>query len=388
MVKDTKLYDILELKPDASESEIKKAYRKLALKYHPDKNPDTGEKFKEIAHAFEILSDEQKRAAYDRFGEEGVSEGGMGMSAEDIFSSFFGGSMFGGRHGPGRPSGPRKSKPLQHMLKVSLEELYNGKTTKLSLNKNVKCPKCQGRGGKEGAVKSCQTCSGTGVRLIVRQLGPSMLQQIQQPCNECSGTGQVIKEKDKCTSCKGKKFVSERKVLEVHIAKGMKNHQKIVFAGEADYQPGYDEPGDVIIILEEKPHERFIRRGDDLFYSANVDLLTALAGGNLYIRHLDDRYLKVSITPGESIKPGDMKALIGYGMPSYRHHNFGNMYVQFNIEFPPPNWADSATITMLENILPPRQTPAKVDETSVEEADFTALNANEKAKLEQNKING
>ena len=227
----------------------------------------------------------------------------MGMSAEDIFSSFFGGSMFG-RPGAGRPSGPRKSKPLQHMLKVSLEELYTGKTTKLSLNKNVKCSKCQGRGGKEGAVKTCQTCSGTGVRLIVRHLGPSMIQQIQQPCNECSGSGQVIKEKDKCTQCKGKKFVSERKVLEVHIGKGMKNHQKIVFAGEADYQPGYEEPGDVIIILEEKTHDRFTRRGDDLFYSAKVDLLTALAGGNLYIKHLDDRYVKVSITPGESIKPG------------------------------------------------------------------------------------
>jgi DnaJ homolog subfamily A member 2 len=226
----------------------------------------------------------------------------MGMSAEDIFSSFFGGSMFG--RPPGRQNGPRKSKPLQHILKVSLEDLYMGKTTKLSLNKNVKCPTCQGRGGKEGAVKTCSSCNGSGVRLIVRQLGP-MIQQIQQPCGDCSGEGQVIKEQDKCKKCKGRKFVNERKVLEVHIGKGMKHHQKITFPGEADYQPGCDEAGDVIIILEEKqPHDRFIRRGDDLFHIAKVDLLTALAGGNFYIKHLDDRFVKVTIQPGEVVKPG------------------------------------------------------------------------------------
>lgn len=225
-----------------------------------------------------------------------------GMSAEDLFSSFFGGNVFGG--GRSR-QGPRKGKNLKHVLKVTLEDLYLGKTSKLSLNKNVICSKCEGRGGKEGAVKKCSNCNGTGVRVLLRTLGP-MVQQIQQPCDTCGGEGEIIKDKDKCKNCSGKKIVSERKVLEVHIDKGMKNGQEITFAGEADQSPGV-EPGDVIIQIEEKSHDRFQRRGNDLYYTAKINLLTALAGGQFAIKHLDERYLVVNIEPGEVIKPGKLQ---------------------------------------------------------------------------------
>ncbi|CAG8574630.1 15049_t:CDS:2 [Funneliformis caledonium] len=370
MVKDTKLYDILEVAPNASEAEIKKAYRKLALKYHPDKNPDTGDKFKEIGHAFEILSEREKRDIYDQFGEEGLSnDGGMGgMSAEDLFSSFFGGNVFG--RGP-RP-GPRKGKNLKHVLKVTLEDLYSGKTSKLSLNKNVICSKCEGRGGKEGSVKKCSTCDGTGVKIIMRTLGP-MVQQIQQSCPSCGGEGEVIREKDKCKSCQGKKIVNERKVLEVHIDKGMRNGQEITFSGEADQSPGI-EPGDVIIQIEEKPHERFQRRGDDLYFTAKIDLLTALAGGQFMVKHLDEKYLVVNIDAGEVIKPGQLKSIPQHGMPSYRHHDYGTLFVQFEIEFPPSYWTDKQNILSLESILPARQPLPIPNDANTEEVELMAMN--------------
>lgn len=138
---------------------------------------------------------------------------------------------------------------------------------------------------------------------MLRQLGP-MMQQIQQPCTECEGTGEMMNPKDRCKTCSGKKTTQERKVLEVHIDKGMKGGQQIKFAGESDQQPG-TIPGDVIIVIEEKPHPRFERKGDDLFYNAKIDLLTALAGGDFAIEHLDEHALHVTIVPGEVIKPGE-----------------------------------------------------------------------------------
>ncbi|CAG8587595.1 10214_t:CDS:2 [Acaulospora colombiana] len=372
MVKETKFYDILEIKPDASENEIKKAYKKLALKYHPDKNPDTGEKFKEIAHAFEILSDSQKREIYDRYGEEGLSnEGGMGMSPEDLFASFFGGGVFGGRS---RSTGPKKGKNFKHALKVSLEDFYNGKTTKLSLNKDVICNTCEGRGGKEGAVKKCTSCDGTGYKVHLRTLGP-MVQQIQQQCNECHGQGEIIREKDRCKTCNGKKVINERKVLEVHIEKGMKNGQGITFYGEADQAPGI-EPGDVIIYLEEKPHDRFIRKGDDLVHTAKIDLLTSLAGGSFYIEHLDNRVLEVKINPFEAIKQNEIKAIPSQGMPSHRHHTFGTLYIKFDIEFPERNWTDDVNkLNLLRDILPLScvQNPPNTDH--IEQVELSSLDS-------------
>ncbi len=202
-----------------------------------------------------------------------------------------------------RQQGPRKGKDLVHRISVSLEDLYKGKVQKLALSKSVLCKTCDGLGGKKGAVKECNSCHGAGVRVTLRQLGP-MVQQIQQPCGDCSGTGEIIDPKHKCKICLGKKVNQERKVLEVHIDKGMKSGHQVKFPGESDQAPGV-EPGDVIFVVEEKEHARFQRKGDDLFIEAKVDLLTALAGGEFVIEHLDERFLKVTVVPGEIIKPGE-----------------------------------------------------------------------------------
>ncbi|KAJ9625037.1 Type I HSP40 co-chaperone [Taxawa tesnikishii (nom. ined.)] len=366
MVKDTKFYDILGVAPDASEAQLKSAYRKGALKHHPDKNQhseEAAEKFKDLSHAYEVLSDPQKRQLYDQYGEEGLEQGGMGgagMNAEDLFSQFFGGGGgFGGMFGGGmREQGPKKARTIHHVHKVSLEDIYKGKVSKLALQKSVICPKCEGRGGKEGAVRTCSGCNGQGMKTMMRQMGP-MIQRFQTVCPDCNGEGEIIKDKDRCKQCHGKKTIIERKVLHVHVDKGVQSGTKIDFRGEGDQMPGV-QPGDVQFEIEQKPHPRFQRKGDDLFYQAKIDLLTALAGGAIYIEHLDDRWLTVEIAPGEVIAPGEIKVIRGQGMPSYRHHDFGNLYIQFDVQFPDRlGGPDGEPMSdeqkkMLEAVLPPR----------------------------------
>lgn len=371
----THLYDVLEIKPGATEAEIRKAYRKLAMKFHPDKNshnPDAADKFKEVGHAYEILSDPQKRQIYDQYGEEGLEGGagmGGGMSAEDLFSQFFGGmgggmgNMFSG--GSMQQQGPKRSRDIVHIHKVSLEDLYKGKTSKLALQKSVLCSKCDGRGGKEGAVKKCSGCNGVGMKTMMRQMGP-MIQRFQTVCPDCSGEGEIIRDKDRCKHCHGKKTVQERKVLHVPVDKGMQDGQKITFSGEGDQGPDII-PGDVVFVIEQKKHDRFERKGDDLFYKAEIDLLTALAGGQIVIEHLDERFLQVSILPGEVISPGSVKQITGQGMPSYRHHDMGNLYIHFNVKFPEDNFNTTENILKLEEILPPRNIPMISPDAMVED---------------------
>jgi DnaJ family protein A protein 2 len=171
------------------------------------------------------------------------------------------------------------------------------------------------------------------------------------PCNDCDGTGEIIDPKHKCKVCNAKKVVSERKVLEVHIDKGMKGGQQITFSGESDQAPN-TIPGDVIIVVEEKPHELFRRRGDNLFCEVTIDLLTALGGGELSILHLDERALHVTLKPGEVIKDGALKRIEGQGMPSYRHHELGDLYVKLNVSF--PESIPKELIPHLEQALPAR----------------------------------
>ena len=372
MVKDPKFYEMLGVQPNATDSELKKAYRKLALKYHPDKNPDAGDKFKEISHAYDVLSDPQKREVYDRFGEAGLNGqagGGMGdMMGEDLLSQLFG---FGGGGGSGRrgQSGPRRGKDIGHELKVTLEDLYNGKTSKLALNKTVLCSACEGRGGKEGAVKQCSGCRGQGVRVQLRQLGP-MLQQIQSPCTDCQGTGQMIDPKDRCKQCNGKKVANEKKILEVFIERGMRDGHRIPFKGEGDQGPNI-VPGDVIIVLDCKDHPLYERKGNDLIYKAKVDLLTALAGGEVTMKHLDKRTLRVRMAPGEVIRPGSMKMIVGEGMPVFkRSQDFGNLYVVFEVEFPQDHWTTEENIAKLESILPSRPSAMQINDEEVDDCDF------------------
>lgn len=228
---------------------------------------------------------------------------------QDLFSQLFGGGgfgggggFFGGGGGGSRNQGPRKTKDLVHRVHVTLEDLYKGKTTKLALTRNVICTKCKGKGGKEGAVRTCHSCSGRGIKVTLRQMGP-MIQQIQSACDDCNGLGEVINAKDRCTSCKGKKVLPEKKFLEVHIDKGMKGGQTVQFRGESDQSPTA-EPGDVVIVIEEKAHERFKRQENDLIIEVEIDLLSALAGGQFAIKHLDERVLMVKLEPGEVIKNG------------------------------------------------------------------------------------
>jgi DnaJ homolog subfamily A member 2 len=222
--------------------EIKKAFRKKALKEHPDKGGDP-EKFKELAVAYEVLSDKDKRDLYDKYGEEGVRDGGHGSSGfGDIFDMFGGG---GGMRGGAR-QGPKKGKTVMHPVKATLEDLYNGKSTKVAVNRDRICSKCDGKGGKEGAVQACSGCKGRGMKTTMQMLGPGMYTQRTGPCDDCNGQGEVINEKDKCKTCNGKKVVKEKKILEVQIDKGAPNGEKYVFHGEADEFPGL-EAGDVVI---------------------------------------------------------------------------------------------------------------------------------------------
>ena len=207
---------------------------------------------------------------------------------------FFGGG--GGRRG----KKDNKGKDVIHQLSVTLEDLYNGTTRKLALQKNVICDKCEGRGGKQGAVQKCTTCKGSGSQVILNQLGAGMYQQIHTTCRECDGNGEKINPKDMCKTCNGKKIVHERKILEVHIDKGMEDGQKIHFYGEGDQSPGL-EPGDIIIILEEKDHSIFKRKDMDLFMKMELNLNEALCGFRRTIKTLDNRILVISSLPGKFI---------------------------------------------------------------------------------------
>jgi DnaJ family protein A protein 2 len=387
MVKDTKFYDILGVSPDATEAQLKSAYKKGALKWHPDKNahnPDAADKFKDLSHAYEVLQDSQKRQIYDQYGEEGLEQGGMGggggMAAEDLFAQFFGGGggggPFGNMFGGGmREQGPKKARTISHTHKVSLEDIYRGKVSKLALQKSVICSKCHGVGGKEGAVKKCAGCDGRGMKHMMRQMGP-MIQRFQTVCPDCQGEGEIIRDKDRCKQCNGKKTIIERKVLHVHVDRGVQSGHKIEFRGEGDQLPGV-EPGDVIFEIEQKPHARFQRKGDDLFFHAEIDLLTALAGGQIHIEHLDERWLTVDIIPGECISPGEVKVIRGQGMPSYRHHDHGNLYIQFDVKFPERlGGEDGAPMTpehirALESVLPPRKAPDALPPANAMTEDFT-----------------
>jgi DnaJ family protein A protein 2 len=299
------------------------------------------------------------------------------MNAEDLFAQFFGGGGFGGMFGGGmREQGPKKARTIHHVHKVSLEDIYRGKVSKLALQKSVICAGCDGRGGKEGAVRQCTGCNGSGMKTMMRQMGP-MIQRFQTVCPDCQGEGEIIREKDRCKRCGGKKTVVERKVLHVHVDKGVKNGHKIEFRGEGDQMPGV-LPGDVVFEIEQKPHPRFQRKEDDLFYHAEIDLLTALAGGTVNIEHLDDRWLTVNIQPGEPITPGQIKVIKGQGMPSFRHHEFGNLYIQFDVKF--PQGSELQNIPLLEQVLPPRmpqqQPPA---DSMVEDFDLEDVDASQSA---------
>jgi len=349
----SRYYNLLGVSKNASDAEIKKAHRKACLREHPDKGGDEA-KFKEINEAYDILKDAEKRSIYDRYGEDAAKEaaqgggGGGGGGMSDLFDMLSGG---GGRRGPPQA---RRGEDVVHRLKVTLEELYNGSSRKLSLSRNVKCSTCSGSCTKSGRKYQCETCRGQGVTVQLRPLAPGMMQQVQAPCTRCGGTGYQVPADDQCGSCAGKGLIPEKKVFEVHINKGMKHGEKITLRGEAGCPEPSVLPGDVVFVLEQKEHRFFKRINQappDLILQKTITLSEALCGLHFHIRHLDNRVLQVDTQPGEVIKPDSWKCIDGEGMPIENHpFDKGNLYVQFNVTFP-----DSLTptqVTAIKKVLP------------------------------------
>lgn len=365
MADEDDLYGVLGVSQHSPDSDIKKAYHRLARQYHPDKNPGYEDKFKSIQFAYEVLSNPEKRQMYDQFGISAVKDGG-GDSGASVFTRGFGagGDIFSSLFGGGDPFGRRrraKAETIGIPLEVTMEELYIGATKSVEYKRKVLCKPCSGTGGrKAGSVTRCRKCSGTGISVTHRPIGHQMVQQIQSTCTDCGGTGDFVREKDRCKKCKGKKLNEVDYKLEVPVSPGMKHEQRIPFRGEADEMPDGDA-GDVIVILQQMDHTTLRREGVDLFLDKKITLHEALCGLNFLVYHLDGRKLLVKCLPGEVVSPGSVKGIIGEGMPQYRHPDIhGNMYITFEIEFPVDGFLDEENLIKLEQLL-----PAKPDEPIV-----------------------
>ena len=287
------------------------------------------EKFKKIMTAYEVLSDREKREIYDEQGEEGLSNDGMNVNPFE--------SMFGGMHGFGnqrqRQHQKMKGQSVVFNLSVSLDDIYNGTLKKLRLNKNILCDSCNGGGMKDNKAKNkCSTCKGSGVQVTIRRIGP-MIQQMQTQCNSCNGKGEIINEADKCIKCKGKCVNKTLKMLKIHIEKGVRNGEKIVFREESDQAPNI-VPGDVIIIINEEKHKYYRRDGMDLWIKKTISLFESLTSYEFIVKHLDGRKLKLQ-SPREVTKPNSVKIIENEGMPEYKNiFNKGKLLVKFHVKFP------------------------------------------------------
>ncbi|XP_053331503.1 dnaJ homolog subfamily A member 4-like [Spea bombifrons] len=377
MGKETRYYDLLGVRPTASSDEIKRGFRRMALKYHPDKNPDAGEKFKQISKAYEVLADNQKRALYDRGGESAVKPGSAGGGCPNSAMPSVFDLVFGRRARAYSQSG-RRGKTVAHHLPVSLEDLCNGTTRKLSLQKNIICPKCKGCGARQGAVDKCAKCHGIGVEEQIFEHLPGVVHSIRTVCTECQGQGECVKPQDLCHVCNGRKVTRQKKILTVHIDKGMKGGQKIIFHGEGDQAPGL-EPGDVVIVLEQKAHPVFQRKGHNLIMKLEIELADALCGCKQRIRTLDGRTLLVASQPGYVIKPGDVKYILNEGMPVYRSpFEKGNLIIQFQVRFPEPGWIPMENLQQLHTLFPSPTEP--ITNKVPEEVSLSDFNPHENQK--------
>ncbi|KAK8876492.1 hypothetical protein M9Y10_006706 [Tritrichomonas musculus] len=332
MVVDTKLYDLLGVSPDASDSDLRKAYHEQALKLHPDRNksPDATVKFQQVNEAYEILKDKEKREIYDRYGPEGIKRGGGGGSRfEDIFPDIFNiNDIFNRREQRQRTS------DIAHKINVRLEDLYNGKEVKLKINRNVICTECRGNGCAKGkSPLICPDCDGKGKRMIEQRMG-FMIQRQIITCSRCKGSGHIIDEKDKCKHCNGNKIVNEKKIITVHIEPGMEDGDQIKFLGCSDEAPNA-ETGDLIVVLHLLKNDRFIRKNDNLLMIKKISLSEALLGCQFTFDHLDGRKIVVTSEPNQVITPHSVKIIQREGMPK-RGNQFekGDLYIKFDIEFP------------------------------------------------------
>jgi molecular chaperone DnaJ len=339
-------YEILEVSKNASKEELKKAYRKQAVRFHPDKNPgnkEAEEKFKEAAEAYEILSDDQKRARYDQFGHAGVggaSGGGFsgeGMNMEDIFEHFgdifggFGGFGFGGGGGRRGGSGRRvnKGSNLRVKVKLNLQEIANGVEKKLKVQKYVSCQHCKGTGAESGSAYSeCTTCHGTGQ---VTRVAQTILGHMQTTsvCPSCEGEGKIIRSK--CTHCYGEGIISDQEVITIKIPAGVANGMQMSVSGKGNAARRGGVNGDLLVLIEEEEHNELIRDDNDLIYNLYLSFPDAALGSTVEVPTVEGK-VKIKIEPGT--QPGKILRLRGKGLPEVNGYGHGDLLVNINVWVP------------------------------------------------------
>lgn len=340
-------YEVLGVAKTATADEIKKAYRKKAIQYHPDKNPgdkEAEEKFKEAAEAYEVLSDPQKRQQYDRFGHAGMSGAGGfsggGMSMEDIFSQFgdiFGGSGFGsffGGFAGNRGSQQRvlRGTDLRVKVKLTLEEILTGVEKKIKVKKLVPCSVCKGTGSQDGNVETCPTCHGTG-RITKSQRTILGMMQTQEACPECHGEGKIIK--NKCPHCNGEGVERADDIISINIPAGVMDGMQLTISGKGNAAPHNGVNGDLYVLIEEVPHSDFIRDGSNLIYNMLLSVPTATLGAQVEVPTLTGK-VKVKIDPGT--QPGKVLRLRGKGLPEIdqygRSYGTGDLLINIGVYIP------------------------------------------------------
>jgi molecular chaperone DnaJ len=338
-------YEILGVSKTASAEEIKKAYRKKAIEFHPDKNPGdkvSEEKFKEAAEAYEVLSDDQKRQRYDQYGHAGVGGaagggfGGGSMNMEDIFSHFgdiFGGHFggFGGFGGSQRGGGQRvrRGSDLRVKVKLTLAEVATGVEKKIKVKKYVLCSHCNGAGAAHGSQPvTCTTCNGSGRVTRVQQTILGQMQTASE-CPTCNGDGKIIK--DKCSHCAGEGIVREDEVITINIPAGVMEGMQLSMSGKGNAARRGGVNGDLLVLVEEEPHPELMRDENDLIYNLLLTVPMATLGGSVEVPTVEGK-VKVTIAPGT--QPGKVLRLRGKGLPSVNRYGTGDLLVNVGVYIP------------------------------------------------------
>ena len=357
-------YEVLGVGKQATDDEIKKAYRKIAIKNHPDRNPgnkEAEEKFKEAAEAYSVLSDKQKRQQYDQFGFDGPNmEGGFGgfggaggFSMDDIFSMFgdvFGGrggfSGFGGFGGGGAQRAQYRGSDLRLKVRLSLQEVATGVTKKFKVKKDVVCQHCHGSGAQAGSsATTCPTCNGNGytVKTVRSILG---MMQTQSECPTCHGEGKVIK--NKCPHCTGTGIVKGEEVVEINIPAGVAEGMVVNVPGKGNAAPHNGVNGNIQVFIEEEPNDTFIRDNQDIIYNLLLDFPTAALGGDVEIPTIDGKKVRVKIEAGT--QPGKTLRLRGKGLPAVQGYGNGQGDLVVNISVYVPKTLERHERQMLEQL--------------------------------------